>query len=277
MEKNGNKIFNPSKPVMKYGGYKGSSRGRRYTIVSMILVAVIWFFAARAIGRSLILPDFVETMLAFFGAWVDPYILGNLATTLRRVFTGLLYATMIGFPLGLLTGFFPTLLGAVSPYIDSIRQIPIMAWVPLSIIWFGLGDGPTIFMITMSAVFPILINTIQGVKGIDPNYRFAAESMGASTGQVFMDVIIPGSFASFLIGFRTAIGTAWSSVICAEFIATSSGFGFLMVEAQVRMQTPQLYALMIMSAVVGYSMDRIIVVIEKYSTSWRFKNGTFES
>lgn len=277
METNENKIYNPPKPVMKYGGYKGSARGRRYTVLSMILVALLWFFSARAIGRSLILPDFVETMRAFIGSWIDPYVLENLATTLKRVFTGLMYATLIGFPLGLLTGYFPTLLGAVSPYIDSIRQIPIMAWVPLSIIWFGLGDGPTIFMITMSAVFPILINTIQGVRGIDPNYRFAAETMGASTGQVFTDVIIPGSFPSFLIGFRTAIGTAWSSVICAEFIATSSGFGFLMVEAQVRMQTPQLYALMIMSAIVGYSMDRIIVLIEKYSTRWRFKNGAFES
>lgn len=276
METNEDQDYRPAKPLMKYGRISQSEKGRRYTILSLVIVSVAWYFAAKAINRSLILPDFIETMQSFAGAWTDPEVIHNLSVTLTRVFTGLAYATAIGLPLGLLMGYFPTLLGALSPYIDSIRQIPIMAWVPLSIIWFGLGDGPTIFMITLSAVFPLLINTIQGVRAIDPNYRFAAQSMGAGTTKVLRDVIIPGSFPSFLTGFRTAIGTAWSSVICAEFIATSEGFGFLMVESQMRMETAQLYALMFMSAVVGFSMDRIVILIEKYTTGWRFKNGAFE-
>ena len=183
-------------------------------------------------------------------------------------------AVLIGIPIGLLMGYFQTFREALSPIINSVRQVPIMAWVPLAIIWFGLGNGPTIFLITISAVFPLVLNTTAGVISIDPNYKFAAKSMGAGTFQIFRDVIFPGALPNILIGCRLALGAAWMSVICAEFIATSEGFGFLMIEAQTRMRTASLYSLMIMAALVGFSIDRILLTAEKRLTSWRFKDAS---
>ena len=102
------------------------------------------------------------------------------------------------------------LLGGI---IDSIRQIPVMAWVPLTIIWLGIGDGPTIFMIAISGVFPIILNTIDGVKSISKDYYDAAKSMGASKLSIFINIVVPASLPSVLTGPRIAIGTGWMSVI----------------------------------------------------------------
>lgn len=242
-------------------------------ILVMGLICVAWYFAARAIGKPLVLPDFIDTMKEFIGAWTNNRIMRNMGLTLKRVLTGSFYGLIVGSILGLLMGYSEKCMTLMSPFINSVRQIPIMAWVPLSIIWFGLGEGPTIFMIFMAAVFPLIINTIAGVTDIDRNYFNAARSMGAGTGAIFRDIIIPGALPGFLTGLRLAIGSGWMSVICAEFIATSSGFGYLMIEAQERLQTSKLYALMIMSAIVGYGMDQLIRIIERRLTSWRFKNG----
>ena len=255
------------------GDKKKAWKMRLMNCAVMGVLCIAWFFAARAIGKPLVLPDFIETMKEFFGAWVNKRIMRNMGITLWRVVLGSFYGLIVGSILGLMMGYSEKALTLLSPFVNSIRQVPIMAWVPLSIIWFGLGEGPTVFMIFMSAVFPLIINTIAGVTDIDRNYFNAARSMGADTLAIFRDVIIPGAMPGFLTGLRLAIGSGWMSVICAEFIATSSGFGFLMIEAQERMQTARLYALMIMSAIVGFAMDQLIRLIERNLTSWRFKDG----
>ncbi len=243
------------------------------SLIVIVILCVAWFFAAHAINQETILPYFENTMKEFLKAWTNTRTVNNLALTMWRVFLGVAYGVILGTILGLIMGYSDKILQMLSPLVNSIRQVPIMAWVPVSIIWFGLGDGPTVFLIFMSAVFPLIINVIAGVSDIDRNYFNAARSMGASTVTIFKDIVIPGAMPSFLTGVRLAFGAGWMSVICAEFIATSSGFGYLMIEAQERIQTPKLYALMIMSAIVGFAIDQIIRLIERKVTSWRFKDG----
>lgn len=273
MEKDERRISQNKSRVINLGKSGKSPMMKLYSAFVLIGIMIIWFFLAKKINNNLLLPDFVLTSKEFVRAWSDAYTMHNLLITLERVFRGFLIASIIGLPLGLIMGYSKSALLAISPVINSIRQVPIMAWIPLSIVWFGLGNGPTIFLITMSAIFPLIINTIDGVRGIDPNYINAARSMGAGSFNIMKDIIFPGALPSFLTGCRLAIGLGWMSVICAEFIATSKGFGFILVEAQQRIETPRLYALMIMSAVIGFSMDRILIIVEKILTSWRFKNG----
>ena len=137
----------------------------------------------------------------------------NLSITIKRVITGCLYALLIGLPLGYLMGLSQLAEKLLSGIIDSIRQVPIMAWVPLTIIWLGIGDGPTLFMIGLSALFPIVLNTIQGVRGISKDYYSAAKSMGASRLSIFFNIVIPGSLPDVLVGARIGIGMGWMSVI----------------------------------------------------------------
>ena len=265
MEKNKSSISNVKRVRIGYENAIG--------IVVIILLCFIWFIVSKKINKQLILPDFIETIKQFWNGWFDNRTMTNMKITLVRVLLGVFYAMIVGTILGLSMGFSKNISNALSPLVNSIRQIPIMAWVPLSIIWFGLGEGPTVFLIFMSAVFPLTINTIAGVANIDENYINAAKSMGADSFHLYTDVIIPGALPSFLTGCRLAVSSGWQSVICAEFIATSSGFGFIMIEAQERLQTSKLYALMIMSAVVGFLIDKIIRIIETHLTSWRYKDG----
>lgn len=273
MERHEDTIQDPGHAKLNLRDIFDKYRGNFYTLIVLAVLVVIWNFAANSIQNTLLLPYLWETLTEFFTAWIDPVIMSNLGLTLKRVFVGFLYAFVIGIPLGLLMGYSATAMQSLAPLMNSIRQVPIMAWVPLSIIWFGLGDGPTVFLIAMSAIFPLAINTIAGVQGIDPNYYNAARSMGASIRDIIRDIVVPGALPNILTGCRLAMGAGWMSVICAEFIATSAGFGFLMVEAQVRLETAQLYALMIMSGLVGYAIDKGFIIVEKQMTSWRFKNG----
>ena len=250
-------------------------RGKRriISISVLLLLAVLWYFAAKWIDRPMILPDFSETMGEFLRDWIEPRVLLNLGITLCRVLTGTFYAALIGTVLGLSMGYSEMALQLISPIVNSIRQVPIMAWVPLSIVWFGLGEGPTVFLIFMSAVFPLILNTVSGVSSIDRNYINAAKSMGAGTAAIYRDIIVPGAMPGFLTGLRLAVGAGWMSVICAEFIATNKGFGYLLIEAQQRLQTSKLYSLMIMSALVGLFIDQLIRLLERKLTGWRFRDG----
>ena len=161
------------------------------------------------------------------------------------------------------------MLKALAPFINSLRQIPIMAWVPLSIVWFGLGDGPTIFMIAFSGVFTIILNTIAGVQDISKDFYNAARSMGASTLDIVKDIVVPGALPGVITGIRLAIGMGWMSVIWAEFIATSAGFGYLMVEAQGRMETATIMAYMLIAGLVGFAIDRIMLLVENVLLRWK--------
>ena len=249
------------------------SRGKIILFFGLIATGIIWHFAAIAIDAPIRLPHFLEMMQTFIANWTDERVLDNLAITLWRVLRGVGTATLIGLPLSLIMGFSKTTRDALAPVMNSIRQIPMMAWVPMGILWFGLGDGPTVFLITLCALFPLMLSTISGVLGIDSNYINAAKSMGASNLRIFFTIILPGVFPSFLTGLRTSIGLGWMVVMCAEFVATSSGFGFLLMESQIRFQTARLFSLMLMAAVVGYAIDRILLLIEKALTSWRFRNA----
>lgn len=273
MEENEHSVQQNKNRTINLGNAGNKPLMKLYSFSVLIFIMIIWFFLARKINNNLLLPDFLLMCKEFFRAWIDPLTVNNLLITLSRVFKGFLIAIIIGLPLGLIMGYSKRMLLAISPIINSVRQIPIMAWVPLSIVWFGLGDGPTIFLITMSAIFPLIINTIDGVRGIDTNYINAARSMGANNINIMLDIIFPGALPYFLTGCRLALGLGWMSVICAEFIATSKGFGFILIEAQQRLETPRLYALMIMSAIIGFSLDRILIFIEKILTLWRFKNA----
>lgn len=186
---------------------------KKITILIILFLSVLWYFAAHKIQNELVLPYFEKTMKAFVNSLTDQKILYNLGITLKRVLLGSLYALLIGVPVGLIMGASSTMRKILSPFINSIRQVPVMAWIPLSIIWFGLGEGPTLFLITLTGVFPIIINTLDGVLGIDKNLYNAAKSMGAGPIHTFMDVAIPGAIPGIFTGIRLSTGLGWMSVI----------------------------------------------------------------
>lgn len=211
MEKSWDQIFATAARRRWLDGEKKASLF--YMFLALLFLLCLWQIAAMRYNSELLLPPPLKTGKAFLDALRDPAVLQNLLITLKRVLLGFLYAVLIGVPLGYIMGYSRPVLKIMDPLIGSLRQIPIMSWVPLTIVWFGLGDGPTIFLIAFSGIFPIILNTIAGVQGIDKDYYNAARSMGAKPLHIFTDVIFPGSLPDIMTGMRIAIGSGWMSVI----------------------------------------------------------------
>lgn len=253
-------------------GVRFSGNGKKeiiYKIILLVVIAIAWQSYAVSKNNDLIMPKFTDTIMQFFNCVVDSKVLLNISITLVRVLKGFLWALIIGVPLGFMMGLSKVANGLIGGLVDSVRQVPVMAWVPLTIVWFGIGDGPTIFLIAFTGVFPIILNTIQGVKNISKDYYYAAKSMGAGKVSIFKDIIIPATLPDILTGARIAISSGWMSVIWAEFIATSQGLGFLMVDAQTMMQTDRLIALMVLAALVGFAIDRALNLLNNTLSKWR--------
>lgn len=184
-----------------------------YRLITLAVVLGIWQLTANHCNSELLLPTPLKTASALWFAVSDVEILQNLLLTLKRVIFGLGIAMSIGITLGFLMGYSQTALELIDPFIGPVRQVPIMAWVPLTIVWFGLGDGPTLFLIAMVGIFPILLNTVAAVHGIPKDYYNAARSMGAGSWSIFRNIIVPASLPEILTGMRIAVSAGWMSVI----------------------------------------------------------------
>lgn len=179
----------------------------------VIVLLIIWQIASTKVGIPLLLPTPKSTFTEFFANITSKQVMTNIGITMSRVVRGWLIAVLVGVPIGMAMGLSKIFDGILGGVVNSLRQIPMMAWVPLSIIWLGIGDGPTLFMIALNGVFQVIMNTSSGVASIDKDYYNAAKSMGASKTSTFVNVVVPASMPHILVGARLAIGAGWMSVI----------------------------------------------------------------
>ncbi len=191
-------------PALRSGLFRAAAFG---------LLLLGWQQLAGHYGNDLLLPPPWKVTKAFAQALGDKMILENLLLTLQRVLIGFALALVIGGTLGLLMAGFRPVMQLVDPLVGLLRQIPVMAWVPLAIIWFGLGEGPTIFLITLVAVFPVLLCTVSGVQGVNRNFYHAARSMGSSRVSLFYKITISAAMPELLTGMRAGLSAGWMSVI----------------------------------------------------------------
>ena len=178
-----------------------------------LLLLISWYIAARKISIPLLLPTPLATAKAFVGSLTNAKIMSNVGITLMRVIKGWLLALLVGIPIGIGMGLSKKFNYVFGGLMNSLRQIPMMAWVPLTIIWLGIGDGPTLFMIALNGLFQVILNTNQGVLSISKDYYNAAKTMGANRWSIFSNIVIPGALPDMLVGARLAIGSGWMSVI----------------------------------------------------------------
>ena len=193
-----------------------TSYARKFNLPALLLLVGVclgWFVLAHLYNKPFVFPYFENVVGSIAYALTDLAVLRAIGITIRRVLLGTLYAILAGVPLGMLMGFSPLAMKALAPYVNSLRQIPTTAWVPLAIIWFGLGDGPTLFVLALHGVFVIVLNTAAGVLEINREYYHAVRSMGANTMQVVTDVVLPGSLPGIITGIRLALGMGWMTVV----------------------------------------------------------------
>jgi len=194
--------------------------------------------------------------------------------SIQRVAAGFLLACLIAVPLGLLMGYFRLVERNLDPLVQTFRSVAPIALVPLAIIWFGTGNISAIFIVAYGAVWPLLINTIHGVKGVDIKLVRAAQTMGLSRGQILRTVILPGALPSMFVGVRLAMGVAWGAIVAAELAVgaksgSSGGLGqmmFLFYAYSVEMNN--IVVCMITVGLVAFVIDRSLRALQALLMPW---------
>jgi NitT/TauT family transport system permease protein len=175
--------------------------------------------------------------------------------SLGRVGGGFLIGTLLALPFGLLMGASDRLYALFNPLVQILRPIPPIAYIPLAILWFGLGNPPAFFLISIGAFFPVLMNTIAGVRHVDGIYLRAARNLGAGQLTMFLRVIVPAAMPYILTGMRIGIGTAFIVVIVSEMIAVNNGLGYRILEAREYMWSDKIIAGMFTIGLLGLAID----------------------
>jgi NitT/TauT family transport system permease protein len=181
----------------------------------------------------------------------------HLWTSLRRVWVGLLCACAIGIPLGVLTGAARRFALATSPLFQLLRMISPLSWMPLAVMFLGIGDAPVYFLLSFAAVWPILLNTAAGVHSLDPNWLTLARSLSATRWETVTRIVLPGITAHVLTGIRLAIGIIWIVLVPAEMLGVSSGLGYFILDTRDRLAYSELMAAIVLIGVLGFLLDLI--------------------
>lgn len=199
---------------------------------------------------------------------------GYIADSLMRVGAGYSLAVMLGIPTGLILGWYPSSATAVNPLIQILRPISPLAWIPLAIVWFGIGNGAAIFLIFLASYFPIVVATVNGVRNVPIMFRQAGRNFGLSPEALLRRVILPASLPQVLVGLRIALGIAWLVVVAAEMIAVDSGLGYLIIDSRNAGKRYDLViAGMLLIGLIGLGLDIGIRRLEKWkSVRWGFAN-----
>jgi NitT/TauT family transport system permease protein len=202
-------------------------------------------------------------------AWLlSGELLADTGSSLYRVMAGFFVGTGLALPLGLLMGGFRSCHDLFNPLIQLLRPIPPIAYIPLAILWFGLGDPPAIFLIALGAFFPVLMSTVAGVSQVDDIYISAARNLGAGPVPLFRRVILPAAMPYILSGARIAMGTAFIVVIVAEMIAVNSGLGYRILEAREYFWSDKVIAGMLTIGLLGLAIDTGMSRLSGCLLSW---------
>jgi NitT/TauT family transport system permease protein/taurine transport system permease protein len=191
----------------------------------------------------------------------------HLVASLKREAWAFLFAAT-AIPLGIAMGWWRLVYNQVNPIMEILRPIPPLAWIPLSILWFGIGDAQNQFIIFLGMFFPILINTIVGVKNVDPNLVRAARSLGAPEYKVLSRIILKGSLPQIITGVRIGLGVGWMALVAAELVGANSGLGFLINDARSMLRTDTIVVGMLTIGLVGLLIDTAIRTLGRKFLPW---------
>ena len=240
-----------------------------------ILLVLLWHFAVAYTGTRLIpSPREVAVMMydfSFGGIYDDAFsatILTHIVKSMERVYGGFGLAAVIAIPLGLMIGRMKTLRQLLDPTISVLRPIPVTAWLPLSMIFFGLGPNAAIFLVFLGAFYPILLNTVFGVRSVDPRLFEAAAMLGCKGSAMFREVVLPASLPAIFSGLRIAHGFAWILIVVGEMTGVPTGLGSVIMDGRTLSRTDLVVTGMIVIGVCGFITDRIIVMLSNRLLRW---------
>jgi NitT/TauT family transport system permease protein len=248
------------------------ARSWRRGVITIIVVATFYQLVARS-GHfaPVLMPPLGAVARTLFDSILDGTMLEHAAATLYRVLCGFGLAVFIGLPLGVLMGRFRPVEYFVLPLASALMPIPSLAWIPVFILWFGLGNTVTILIVFYAALFPMLLNTWSGVRAVNPIWLRAAGAMGAKEHAMFWKVIIPGASPFIIAGLRQSFLRSWVAVIGAEMLAASDwGLGWVIFDAKEFLNTDVMLASLVVIGFIGFVTERMVFGSLERATIYRW-------
>lgn len=244
----------------------------RHLALLAVLLAV-WEYASRVVlpgidaHRAILLPAPSVLATTATALTMSGELPRHLLASLQREAVAFVFASL-AIPLGLAMGWWRAVHQQCYPVFEVLRPIPPLAWIPLSILWFGLGDTQNQFIIFLGIVFPILLNTVAGVRGVEPNLIRAARTLGASERQVLIRIVAKAALPQILIGIRVGLGVGWMALVAAELVGANVGLGFLINDARSILRTDIVIVGMLTIGLAGLAIDLAIRALAKRLLPW---------
>ncbi len=245
--------------------------GRAALYVALPVALLAAWQAAFELGyiRPILLPPPTRVGKAFVDLAASGDLFRHLGVSLLRVLEGFAIAALVGLPLGIGIGLSRTLDRLTDLIIQLTKPIPPIAWIPLAILWFGIGEAGKVYIIFLGAIFPILVNTIDGIRQTDHRHVELARVLEVTRRRFILQVVLPGALPNIMTGLRVGLMVAWICVVAAELIAASSGLGYLIMDARQMSQTDQVLVGMITIGAMGKLLDVVLRAAERRLITWK--------
>lgn len=262
-----------TKPGETYG-VPGQGDTMWLSVLSIIgIIFVWWLFTFMGWVKPLFLPSPQAVLNKFIQIWNEGFtntsFLDHVGISAARVFGAFLLACLIGIPLGIAMGMSPLVRGIFDPPLEFYRPIPPLAYLPLMIIWFGIGETSKVLLIFLSVLAPVALGARSGVKSAAIEQIHAAYSFGASRWQVMRHVILPSALPEILTAMRIGIGFGWTTLVAAEMVAATKGLGYMVLTASQFLQTSTVIMGIIVIAIIAYAFDMLMRWIERRVVPWK--------
>ena len=241
--------------------------------LAIVGLLVVWTLYSRA--NPTVFPTPAATWNRFIRLLNKPImsvsIWGHIGISLQRVMLALLAATALGVTFGLVAGWVPRAKAAMNPLFVALRPIPPIAWIPLIILWFGIGEFPKVLLVFLGAFFPVAQNTMAGVEMVESMYLQVGKIYKANTWGMLRHMVFPASMPAIIAGIKIALSSGWMVVVAAEMLASKSGLGFLIIRGQESFDIALVLVGMVLIGLIGSALSALFSALERWICPWMTK------
>ena len=268
-------VARPQPPAAPATATSGISRLRRtmqqrwlVALRSFAIFTALWYAMFLWNGNPLQLPSPARVVTSLWDLMASGEIFEHALISTTRLATALVVAILLAVPLGFWMGRSRAANAYIDPLVEMLRPISGIAWLPLGLFIFGVGDTLPVFIMVYVAFFPILLNTIAGVRQVDQKLIAAASTMGVGRRALLLHVLVPAALPTVMVGIRLAFAASWAAIVAAELIGSPSGLGFAIEWYRQLLMTPKVFAFILVIGVVGYLCDVALRALQRFLTPW---------
>lgn len=250
-----------------------SWKSLRLSLISVVAALIVWMVVSEGgLVEKKYLPSPVDiaqqgVLLAKDG-YIGTPLYEHILASLARTFVGFVFGAAVAVPLGLSLGYSERMYAIVSPFLSALRPIPVIAYIPLVILWFGIGEFSKILLIALTAFLYITVNAAAGVRSISIDLIRASQSLGVTNRQLFIYVILPGSLPYIFTGLKVGAAISWAVVVAAELVAAQRGLGYMIMDAATFFRIPTVYVGIVLIGIIGFAIERVIAALERRLIHW---------